>query len=82
MAETVFTLRLHGESAEILEKILKKGYSESKTEVMRTALLFYASKLGLISRKKLHKDVIEEIRKSGKTYTPEQVMKQLEELES
>ena len=79
MAETVFTLRLHGDVVNLLDEIIKMGYSESKTEAVRAALIVYATRLGLVSKRKLHQNVLDAMRKSGKRYTPEEVMKHIEE---
>ncbi len=79
--ETVFTLRLKGDVANLVNELMDKGYSESKTELIRTSLVFYGMKLGLFSPKRSHKNVLRSIKRSGKRYTDEQVGQQIASLE-
>ena len=70
-----FTVRLRGRSAELLASLLREGYSESKTEAVRTALIFYAMQLGLLSRKELHQLSLKAVNDSGKSYSDEEIRK-------
>ncbi|MEM2918163.1 MAG: hypothetical protein QXY62_01505 [Candidatus Altiarchaeota archaeon] len=80
MESTIFTVRLKGDVAEVVNELVKRGYSESKTEAIRTSLVFYGIQLGLISPKRLHKKVLEKMEKSGKSYTDKEIEKQLKNL--
>lgn len=80
MESTTFTVRLKGDVAEVVDELVKRGYSESKTEVIRTSLVFYGMQLGLISPKRLHRKVLERMEKSGKKYSDKEIEKQLKNL--
>ena len=70
---TTFTVRLQGRSAELLDTLLKEGYSASKTEAVRTALIFYAMEMGLLSSKQLHRLALKAVSESGKKHTDEEI---------
>ena len=72
-----FTVRLKGDVADIVDELVSRGYSESKTEAIRTSLVFYGMQLGLISPKRLHRKVLGKMKKSGKKYTDEDIKEQL-----
>lgn len=80
MKNMAFTLRLKGETASLVNELMDKGYSESKTELFRTALIFYAVQLGIISPKMLHKKVLEEIKKTGKKYSDKEIEEQIKSI--
>lgn len=80
MESTTFTVRLKGDVAGVVNELVKRGYSESKTEAIRAALVFYGMKLGLISSRQLHRKVLEEMRRSGKSYSDKEIKRQLKEL--
>ena len=77
MKTQTFTVRLKGDVAEVVDELVSRGYSESKTEAIRTSLVFYGLQLGLISPKRLHKKVLEKMRKSGKSYSDQEIKEQL-----
>ncbi len=73
-----FTVRLRGESARLMQEMIDKGYFESKTEAIRAGILKIGLDLGLVSRQKLHQEVLDAIKKSGKKYSVEEVRRQIE----
>lgn len=82
MSEIAINVKLKGDIALLVNDIIKKGYSESKGELVRNSIILYAMKLGLISPKALHKDALDKIEASGIKYSDEEIMKQLEEIEN
>lgn len=46
LAHIEFTARLDGETADLLNKLVERGFCASKTEAIRTALIHYALQLG------------------------------------
>ena len=82
MGEVAINVRLKGEIARLVNDIIRKGYSESKGDLVRNSILLYAMKLGLISPKTMHREAMEKIKASGIEYTDEEIEKQLEEVEN
>jgi hypothetical protein len=80
--ETVLTIRLKGKSAQLLNEIVKKGYSGSKNEAIRTSLIFYGMQLGLISPEMLHKKIRSQISKKGISYSENEVKKQIKAIKN
>ncbi|MFZ2455072.1 MAG: hypothetical protein WAX07_01160 [Candidatus Altiarchaeia archaeon] len=80
MKSNTFTVRLKGDVADVVDELVSRGYSESKTEAIRTSLVFYGMQLGLITPKKLHKKVLGDIKKSGKKYSDKEIEAQLKGL--
>jgi len=74
---TTITVRLNGEPEKILDEMVKKGYSASKNEAIRTSLVFYALQLGLISPSEIHKNIKSLVKSSGIRYSENEVKKQL-----
>ncbi|MBN2251159.1 MAG: hypothetical protein JW724_03695 [Candidatus Altiarchaeota archaeon] len=77
MKTKTFTVRLKGDVAEVVDELVNRGYSESKTEAIRTSLVFYGMQLGLISSKRLHRKVLKTMKESGKKYSDEEIQEQL-----
>ncbi|MDP3741855.1 MAG: ribbon-helix-helix protein, CopG family [Candidatus Micrarchaeota archaeon] len=50
MEHIEFTARLDGETANILKKLVERGFCASKTEAIRTALIHYALRLGFYEK--------------------------------
>ena len=50
IAHVEFTVRLDGETADILNKLVERGFCASKTEAVRTALIHYALQLGFYEK--------------------------------
>ncbi len=82
MNEVAINVKLRGDIARLVNDIIKKGYSESKGDLVRNSIILYAMKLGLISSKALHREVMEKIKASGIKYTDEEIEKQIEEIEN
>jgi len=80
MGNVNFTVRLKGDVAEVVDELIRRGYSESKTEAIRTSLILYGMQLGLISSKTMHKRVLEKMRSSRKKYSDEEIKKQIKSL--
>ena len=62
----------------MIKELVKEGYSESKTEAVRTALILYAVQLGLISKRKLRRDALNSVRDSGKEYSDAEITKMID----
>ena len=82
MSEIAINVKLKGDVARLVNDMIKKGYSESKGDLVRNSIILYAMKLGLISSKALHKDALDKIEASGIKYSDEEIIKQLEEIEN
>lgn len=82
MSEISINIKLKGEIAQLVNDIINKGYSESKGDLVRNSIIFYAMKLGLFSPKTLHNVALEKIKASGIKYTDEEISKQLKEIEN
>lgn len=80
MKSSTFTVRLKGDVAEVVDELVRRGYSESKTEAIRTSLVFYGMHLGLMKPKMLHEKALDKVKKSGKKYTDEEIKAQLKGL--
>lgn len=82
MGEVAINVKLKGNTARLVNDIIKRGYSESKGDLVRSSIIFYAMKLGLISPKTLRKEAMDKIKASGIKYTNEEIRKQIEEIEN
>lgn len=82
MGEVAINVRLKGDIARLVNDIIKKGYSESKGDLVRNSIILYALKLGLISPKALRRDATEKIKASGIRYSDKEIREQLGELEN
>ena len=80
MNEMVLDVRLKGDVANLMERLIKKGYAESKEDLIRTSLVFYGMQLGLLSPNTLHRNVLRKIRMSGRHYTDEQIKEQIKKI--
>ena len=80
MQQVNFTVRLRGESANILNKIVSEGYCASKTEAVRAALLHYALEFGIVSKKALFKEIQKQV--SSRGYSEEEIEKQIASIKS
>ena len=80
MENVNFTVRLSGESARILNQLVNRGYSGSKTEAVRTALISYALKLGLLNGSELFDRTAKRV--SAKGYNDEEVQAQIDLVKS
>lgn len=80
MQEINLNIKLTGELAAMINEMLNRGYSTSAEDLIRASIISYGTHLGLISPKMLHKDVIEKIKASGKQYTDNEIIAQIENL--
>lgn len=80
MQEINLNIKLTGELAVMVNKMLNRGYSTSNEDLIRASIISYGTHLGLISPKTLHKDVIKKIKASGKKYTDDEIIAQVENL--
>ncbi len=71
-----FTVRLRGESAHMLEQLVKNGYCASKTEAVRAAVIRYALEMGLLSGSQLFARTAKRINARG--YTDEEIQRQID----
>lgn len=68
-----FTVRLRGQTASLLNALVREGYSESKTEAVRTALILYAVQLGLVTKRQLHAEALKAVKASGRSYADAEI---------
>lgn len=73
-------ISLKGDVANVVNELIHRGYSESKQDLVRTAIIFYATQLGLVSPKSLHKNILRKIKLSGKKYSDEEIKHQIREI--
>ncbi len=64
---TTLTLRLHGIQAEIVERMVKAGLAETRSEAVRIALLHFAKSSGLIDEQAIFKSLQRALRKDPAT---------------
>ena len=76
MERVNFTVRLSGESARALNELVSRGYSGSKTEAVRAALIRYALEVGLISGRNLFRKTAERVSRKG--YTETEIQSQID----
>ena len=72
--------RLKGDMANTVRELISRGYSDSEEDLVRAAIIFYASQLGLISPKSLHKNILRKIKLSGRKYSDEDIKQQIKEI--
>ena len=73
-------LRLKGDMANTVRELISRGYSDSEEDLVRAAITFYASQLGLISPKSLHKNILRKIKLSGRKYSDKDIKQQIKEI--
>lgn len=73
------TVKLEKAEEEALEKMVKVGLFSSKDEAARTAIVKYASDIGIINPEMIWKKISEHERRKVE---PEQLKKDLEKLEN
>lgn len=57
MTETTLTLKFRGTEADILEKMIKSGLFNTKSEAIRSALVHYSLELGFLGRERMWKQM-------------------------
>ena len=79
MQETTLTLKFRGIEADVLEKMIRSGLFNTKSEAIRSALVHYSLELGLIGKEKLWAQIQ---KFPNRNIKPEQLDKELETLEN
>lgn len=59
MSETTLTLKFRGTEADILEKMIKSGLFNTKSEAIRSAFVHYSLELGFLGRERLWNEIKE-----------------------
>ena len=80
MQEINLNIKLTGELAAMVNEMLNRGYSTSSEDLIRASIISYGTHLGVMSPKTLHKEVIKKIKASGKKYTDDEIIAQIENL--
>jgi len=80
MYETVLDVKLKGDVANLMNRLIKKGYAESKEDLVRTSLTFYGMQLGMLSPQTLHRNILMKIRMSGRHYSDEEITEQIKKI--
>ncbi len=78
MKDTTLTLKFRGTEAAVLERMVRTGLFNTKSEAIRSALVHYSLELGLLGREKLWKEIAAFPRRK---IDPAQLAKELEALE-
>ena len=73
-------LRLKGDMANTVKELISRGYSDTEEDLVRAAITFYATQLGLISPKSLHKNILRKMQLSGKKYSDEEIKRQIKDI--
>jgi Arc/MetJ-type ribon-helix-helix transcriptional regulator len=82
MAEEKLLVRLSGTAAEVLNELVRRGYFATKSEAIRAGILRLGESFGLF-KSSMHywRELGEEIKKTGKKMTHEEIMEALKKLE-
>ncbi|MFQ6086174.1 MAG: hypothetical protein ACE5OY_07960 [Candidatus Bathyarchaeia archaeon] len=82
MTKEKLLVRLGGEAAEMLNELVRRGYFSTKTEVIRAGILKLGETFGLIRHPSYYwRELGEEIRRSGKRLTHDEIMAAIKWLE-
>ena len=75
-------VRLSGTAAEILNELVRRGYFATKSEAIRAGILRLGESFGLF-KSSMHywRELGEEIKKTGKKMTHEEILEALKKLE-
>ncbi|OQX22538.1 MAG: hypothetical protein BWK75_00515 [Candidatus Altiarchaeales archaeon A3] len=80
MQEINLNVKLTSDLAAIVNELINRGYFVSKEDLIRASIISYGARLGIISPKILHEDVLRKIKASDKKYTDDEIAKQMENL--
>jgi len=82
LVEEKLLVRLSGAAADMLNELVKRGYFSTKSEAIRAGILKLGESFGIL-KPPLHywKELGEEIRKTGRTMTREQLVEAIKRLE-
>jgi len=75
-------VRLSGTAAEVLNELVRRGYFATKSEAIRAGILRLGESFGLF-KSSMHywRELGEEIKKTGKKMTHEEILEALKKLE-
>ncbi len=79
MEETALTLKFRGVEAEVLDRMVKSGLFNTKSEAIRSAFVHYSLELGFLGREQLWKQIQSFPKRD---VAPSQLAKELDELEN
>lgn len=82
MAEEKLLVRLRGTAADVLNELVRRGYFATKSEAIRVGVLRLGESFGLF-KPAMHywKELDEEIKRTGKKMTHEEIVEALKRLE-
>lgn len=82
MVEEKLLVRLSGVVAEVLNELVRRGYFATKSEAIRAGILRLGESFGLF-KSSMHywRELGEEIKKTGKKMTHEEILEALKKLE-
>jgi len=82
MTEEKLLVRLSGTAAEVLNELVRRGYFATKSEAIRAGILRLGESFGLF-KSPMHywRELGEEIKKTGKKMTHEEILEALKKLE-
>ena len=80
MEELKIAVKLKGEVANLAERLIKRGYSTTKADLVKDSIIFYGMQLGLTSPRRLHKTVLGKIKYSGKKFSDEEIKEQIRKI--
>ncbi|KPV62534.1 MAG: hypothetical protein AOA65_1774 [Candidatus Bathyarchaeota archaeon BA1] len=82
MVEEKLLVRLSGVAAEVLNELVRRGYFATKSEAIRAGVLRLGENFGLF-KPSMHywRELGEEIRRTGKKMTHEEIVEALKRLE-
>jgi Arc/MetJ-type ribon-helix-helix transcriptional regulator len=83
MAETKVLVKLTGVPANVLSKLVEKGYYTTKSEALRAGIVRLGEEFGIVSpTEEAWMRLQAEIRRSGRKVPAQRVLRELERLES
>lgn len=75
-------VRLSGTAAEVLNELVRRGYFATKSEAIRAGILRLAESFGLFKSSMYYwRELGEEIKRTGKKMTHEEILEALRKLE-
>jgi Arc/MetJ-type ribon-helix-helix transcriptional regulator len=81
MSEEKLLVRLSGRAAEVLNELVRRGYFATKSEAIRAGILRLGESFGLFKSSMYYwRELGEEIKKTGKKMTHEEILEALKKL--
>ncbi len=77
---TTLTIRFNGLQEQILDRLVKAGVAETKSEAVRMSLVNFASELGILDDEAVVSFIRNEVSKAKRT--PEEILSQLERVKN